>query len=211
MSSLWSRLKTAMGHASAQTRSEWENVKKLGLKEGKNRAKNAVLAIHVVHGENWEEHAAKACRTIRTAEVKENRSSWKYKGELIQIHGQEEFDEFAAKNKWETKVDDQGDTLYRKRENMSSSIIEKEDKATISKRQKLSEDDYAKVEESMNNWGRASGSGPQQLQLGGRVPQRGRKEPKEPKEPVVKTDDQEALDNGKKMQSLLSKQALTAM
>jgi hypothetical protein len=86
------------------------------------------------------------------SKIKEDaeKAKWMYEGELRQKHGDKEFEKFQRMGKWETKEDKDGDTMYRRVHETSTTTKRHEDGfKTIGTSSKLSDEQYEQMVEAM--------------------------------------------------------------
>ena len=123
---LWSALDTQM--KKTHLMKEWQELKKKGQREGKVAAKNRVLALQL-SGNNlmeWQSMVAKEINDVIHNEKTTSETEWKYRGELDQMMGEKQAQEFIDKNKFLVKEDADGDLMYRRVRHVE--IVEDENK-----------------------------------------------------------------------------------
>jgi len=98
---------------------------------------------------DWEDFVAKEVRTVVKTSGTKEKCSWMYAGELRRIHGDAEFEHFAAKGKWETREDEDGDVQYRKKEKVEVSNSMKHDSASAGKSMAIDSGAFQKLYDAM--------------------------------------------------------------
>ena len=117
MSTLWGRLNRFMkGHASKASKDEWAAVGSKGHREGKVAIKNNTLALMLAFPDTWEQQFVAESTRIEESKAKGSKTKLYYRGELEQIHGIAECDDFLNKGKYEECVDSDGDVCYKKKQ-----------------------------------------------------------------------------------------------
>ena len=118
MSSLWGKLKRFMkGQAKQETKDTWAAVDARGHRDGKVAMKNNTLALMLAYPTTCETHFVSEATKIEESKSKGNKTKYFYRGELEQIHGIAECDDFISRGKYEESEDSDGDMCYKKTEN----------------------------------------------------------------------------------------------
>jgi hypothetical protein len=86
----------------------------MGLRHGKAAAKGKVLAVQVAGPQAWKEFLVTEHNIMRRKEQRSIEETRYYRGELINIHGEEEFKWLLEKGKLKEIRDEQGDECYIK-------------------------------------------------------------------------------------------------
>ena len=93
-------------------------------RSGKVEAKGKILAMQVMNPTRWKEFLVQESNSLTRRITKEVKKIRYYRGELIQKHGQQEFEELLAKGKFEEVEDSDGDTCYYKKELSQTDALE---------------------------------------------------------------------------------------
>lgn len=101
-----------------------------------NSSSDSKLAMQVMRPQKWQSFLAQESNTLTRKVAKQVQRKRYYKGELIRIHGQEEFDDFLARGKFEETEDSDGDVCYYKKEKSEVDTLELTREARTHKTQK---------------------------------------------------------------------------
>ena len=115
MSALWGRFGTLVNGQSPETQQAWQKICSMDWRSGKQEAKGKILAMQVVNPSKWKEFLVHESNTLTRKVTKEVKKKRYYRGELVQLHGQEEFDDFVSKGKFEVGEDSDGDECFYKK------------------------------------------------------------------------------------------------
>ena len=147
--------------------------------------------------DEWENRWASEVKTVVKTTGDKSKERWYYQGELELIHGKEEFARFAAKGKWETKEDDDGDIMYRKKIVNTIKDNTTEDKAISGKKMAVDSDTQKVIEDAMSAFGRSKSARP--LEDKGKQTSSKKGKKGDPPEPKVQTDEDTCKDKAHAM------------
>ena len=156
---LWNAMQWERKKWSPEMQETWDSLMQQKDSIAITLEKNKILALSVGYGRDWEKRAAEESRSFSKKKGKETTTEWKYAGEMKQIHGAEEFEEFKACGKWDTKEDDDGHIMYRKKRVVESRTTTLEDQAKIKGDSEVNAADYKALGEGMVNQFKNFGSG----------------------------------------------------
>lgn len=116
MSNLWNKFKRALAHptTSAEVKKEWATITSKTVRDGKNDAKNSALMMQLAYPREWQDRWVHEIRRVTNTKSHGTETRRLYRGELEQLHGAREAQEFIAKGKYEEMEDSDGDICYRK-------------------------------------------------------------------------------------------------
>lgn len=97
-------------------------------RSGKQEAKGEILTMQAVNPSKWKDFLVHESNTLTRKVTKEVKKKRYYRGELVQLHGQEEFDDFVSKGKFEV-----GDECFYKKKKAEIDSLEM---ACVAKAQK---------------------------------------------------------------------------
>ena len=152
MCKLWGRLKTMVKHADPKVQKEWDTVCKLNYREGKVQVKNATLATALAYPDSWQDHFVKDVLRVTGRQTKGEDIKWYYRGELEQLHGKAEAEDFIRKQKYIEDVDEQGDKIYRKAQKHETNEKSIERIGETTKSSAVNKETAEKIDASMEAW-----------------------------------------------------------
>ena len=133
MSCLWGRFGTLINGSAGEQQDAWKSICNMDWRSGKVEAKGKILAMQVMNPTRWKEFLVQESNSLTRRITKEVKKIRYYRGELIQKHGQQEFEELLAKGKFEEVEDSDGDTCYYKKELSQTDALELSRVATTGK------------------------------------------------------------------------------
>lgn len=180
MSALWGRFGTLVNGQSPETQQAWHKICNMDWRSGKQEAKGKILAMQVVNPSKWKDFLVHESNTLTRKVTKEVKKKRYYRGELLQLHGQEEFESFVEKGKFEVGEDSDGDECFYKKE---KSEIDSLEMARVAKTQKNRANATAGEVDALNSAFKAEFQGKPQRELteGAKKTKKAKTE-KEPKE-----------------------------
>ena len=179
-SALWGRFGTLVNGQSPETQQAWNKICNMDWRSGKQEAKGKILAMQAVNPSKWKDFLVHESNTLTRKVTKEVKKKRYYRGELLQLHGQEEFDSFVEKGKFEVGEDSDGDECFYKKE---KSEIDSLEMARVAKTQKNRANATAGEVDALNSAFKAEFQGKAQRELTeGTKKTKKAKTEKEPKE-----------------------------
>ena len=181
MSALWGRFGTLVNGQSPETQQAWQKICSMDWRSGKQEAKGKILAMQVVNPSKWKEFLVHESNTLTRKVTKEVKKKRYYRGELVQLHGQEEFDDFVSKGKFEVGEDSDGDECFYKKEKAEIDSLEM---ARVAKTQKTRSNASGGEVDALNSAFKAEfqgKGGPKELTDGTKKSNKNKNKP-EPKE-----------------------------
>lgn len=113
---------------SPETQQAWQKICNMDWRSGKQEAKGEILTMQAVNPSKWKDFLVHESNTLTRKVTKEVKKKRYYRGELVQLHGQEEFDDFVSKGKFEV-----GDECFYKKKKAEIDSLEM---ACVAKAQK---------------------------------------------------------------------------
>lgn len=181
MSALWGRFGTLVNGQSPETQQAWQKICNMDWRSGKQEAKGKILAMQVVNPSKWKDFLVHESNTLTRKVTKEVKKKRYYRGELVRKHGQEEFDDFVSKGKFEVGEDSDGDECFYKKEKAEIDSLEM---ARVAKTQKTRSNATGGEVDALNSAFRAEfqgRAGQKELTEGTKKPNRSKPKP-DPKE-----------------------------
>lgn len=177
MSALWGRFGTLVNGQSPETQQAWQKICNMDWRSGKQEAKGKILAMQVVNPSKWKDFLVHESNTLTRKVTKEVKKKRYYRGELVRKHGQEEFDDFVSKGKFEVGEDSDGDECFYKKEKAEIDSLEM---ARVAKTQKTRSNATGGEVDALNSAFRAEfqgRAGQKELTEGTKKPNRNKPKP----------------------------------
>jgi len=113
ISALWMRLKSERSKSDMSVSEAWEGLK--NLKTGANKIKNDTLMnFLILPPDAWQERLLTVVESFKKTDKKSEKAREYSRGELEQIHGAVEADDYIKKGKYKSFMDDFGDEVFVK-------------------------------------------------------------------------------------------------
>eukprot|EP00959_Pyramimonas_sp_CCMP1952_P110984 2321855-Pyramimonas_sp.AAC.1 len=110
----WQKLKAARGKQNMSVQEAWDQISGLKAGKGKTEMKNNTLFLFLKGDPKWAERLESQVQTISRADTTQVKRQQYSRGELEQIHGVSEAQDFIDKGKFIEMEDEWGDKVYVK-------------------------------------------------------------------------------------------------